>query len=347
MRSPQFIGVAALLILLLAGAGAVFAFDASRDDRIADGVRAGGILLGGLDRGEAEAKLERELVGALREPVVVRARRKSFRLTAERADVEADVDAMVDEALERSRSGNVVARTWRALTGDEIEADIEPRVSFDRDAVRRLVRRVERRTEREPRDAKVEFTAAKLERVEARYGIALDARNLQAKVENALTQTDTSVRTVHARVKKVDAKVTTADLAREHPIVVTVDRGAFTLRLFKRLKMVKSYPIAVGQVGLETPAGLYDVQNKAVNPAWNVPYSDWAGELAGQVIPGGTPQNPLKARWLGIYDGAGIHGTDATASIGTNASKGCIRMLIPDVIELYDQVPVGAPVYIV
>ena len=77
-----------------------------------------------------------------------------------------------------------------------------------------------------------------------------------------------------------------------------------------------------------------------------MPNSDWAGELAGRVIPGGVPENPLKARWLGIYNGAGIHGTDATGSIGTNASHGCIRMLIPDVIELYDRVPVGAPVYI-
>jgi lipoprotein-anchoring transpeptidase ErfK/SrfK len=33
-------------------------------------------------------------------------------------------------------------------------------------------------------------------------------------------------------------------------------------------------------------------------------------------------------------------------SIGTAASHGCIRMRIPDVEELYDQVPVGAPVYI-
>jgi lipoprotein-anchoring transpeptidase ErfK/SrfK len=64
------------------------------------------------------------------------------------------------------------------------------------------------------------------------------------------------------------------------------------------------------------------------------------------VIPGGTPENPLKARWLGIFDGAGIHGTTETGSIGSAASHGCVRMLIPDVIELYDQVPVGAPIYI-
>jgi lipoprotein-anchoring transpeptidase ErfK/SrfK len=64
------------------------------------------------------------------------------------------------------------------------------------------------------------------------------------------------------------------------------------------------------------------------------------------VIPGGAANNPLKARWMGIYDGAGIHGTDDTASLGSAASHGCVRMAVPDVIELYDQVPVGTPIYI-
>ena len=71
--------------------------------------------------------------------------------------------------------------------------------------------------------------------------------------------------------------------------------------------MQKSYPIAVGQQGLETPAGLYHVTDKQVNPYWHVPNSAWAGSLAGQVIPPG-PSNPLQARWIGIADGAGIHG---------------------------------------
>ena len=88
------------------------------------------------------------------------------------------------------------------------------------------------------------------------------------------------------------------------------------------------------------------MQNKAVNPAWHVPNSAWAGKLAGKVIPGGVPDNPLKSRWLGIYDGAGIHGTADVASLGTAASHGCIRMAVPDVEELYDQVPVQTPVFI-
>ncbi len=61
-----------------------------------------------------------------------------------------------------------------------------------------------------------------------------------------------------------------------------------------------------------------------------MPTSSWAGDLAGQSIPPG-PSNPLKARWMGIYNGAGIHGTDDTGSIGSAASHGCVRMLIPDV----------------
>jgi lipoprotein-anchoring transpeptidase ErfK/SrfK len=102
----------------------------------------------------------------------------------------------------------------------------------------------------------------------------------------------------------------------------------------------------VGQAGLETPAGRYTIQNMAENPSWHVPNSAWAGDLAGTVVPPG-PSNPIKARWMGIYDGAGIHGTDSINSLGTSASHGCVRMSIPDVEELYAQVKVGTPVLIV
>jgi lipoprotein-anchoring transpeptidase ErfK/SrfK len=74
--------------------------------------------------------------------------------------------------------------------------------------------------------------------------------------------------------------------------------------------------------------------------------SSWAGSLAGRVIPGGAPDNPLKARWLGIQDGVGIHGTAEEWSIGSRASHGCIRMRVADVIALYPRVPVGTPVLI-
>ena len=125
---------------------------------------------------------------------------------------------------------------------------------------------------------------------------------------------------------------------------ITVSRTSKELRFYRGLELEKSYRVAIGRAGFETPTGLYHIQNKAVDVAWNVP--EWGGKLAGQTIPGGSPKNPLKARWLGIYDAAGIHGTDDIASLGTAASHGCIRMAIPEVIELYDKVPVQTPIYI-
>jgi lipoprotein-anchoring transpeptidase ErfK/SrfK len=100
-------------------------------------------------------------------------------------------------------------------------------------------------------------------------------------------------------------------------------------------------------VGIETPAGLNHIQDKQVDPWWAVPHDAWAGSLAGQLIPPG-PQDPLKARWMGFDGGAGIHGVDPSeySTIGHDASHGCIRMTIPDVISLYGQVSVGTPVYI-
>ena len=49
---------------------------------------------------------------------------------------------------------------------------------------------------------------------------------------------------------------------------------------------------------------------------------------------------------MGLWDGAGIHGTEEISSLGSAASHGCVRMAIPDVIDLYDRVQVGTPVYI-
>ena len=128
--------------------------------------------------------------------------------------------------------------------------------------------------------------------------------------------------------------------------MLVADRSNFKLRLYKQLTLVKEYTVAVGAVGFDTPAGLYHIQNKAVDPTWTVPEQRLGGRPGrhGRSRPG--PDNPLKARWMGIYDGAGIHGTEETYSLGSAASHGCIRMAIPDVIELYDQVPVGAPIYI-
>jgi lipoprotein-anchoring transpeptidase ErfK/SrfK len=331
--------------VLLVGAGSLYAFDRSTRTKIAEGVTVNGVPVGGLTPEQARAKLSAALLKPLDRPVSVRYQGRRFTLTPEAANIAVDIDGSVDRAMDASRAGNLFSRTWREVRGAELKTQVDAKISWDRAAVRRVVRRVREKLTIEPREASVDLESGKVDPVTSRDGRAVNVRKLRRDIKAELLDAgDERIARVRTSVVKPD--VTTEELAKKYPAIIVVNRGAFTLTLYKDLKLAKTYHIAVGQVGLETPAGLYHVQNKAINPAWHVPNSAWAGSLAGTVVPGGTPQNPLKARWLGIFDGAGIHGTDATGSIGSAASHGCIRMLIPDVIELYDQVPVGAPIYI-
>jgi lipoprotein-anchoring transpeptidase ErfK/SrfK len=344
VRTRTFAIVAVLTAVLVLGAGGTYAYDATRSDLIARGVTVDGVDVGGMRAPQARVALRRALLDPLQEPVVARHDGRQFELTAREAGVGVDIDGSVDRALDASRDGNFVVRAWRGLTGAEVAADVEARTTYDKQAIASLVDRVRKAVDKPAVDATVNLDAGVVDPKPSEDGLKVRAARLRREVTAGLLSRDGD-RSVRVRTAVVQPKVSTDDLADKYPAVMIVDRASFTLRLYKRLKLSKTYSIAVGQVGMETPAGLYHVQNKAVDPSWHVPQSEWAGDLAGKVIPPG-PENPIKARWMGIFDGAGIHGTDAAHSIGTAASHGCIRMRIPEVIELYDQVPVNAPVYI-
>lgn len=342
MRQKSFIFVAALVLALVGGAVAAYAYDSSREDVIAKGVTIAGVDVGGMKVSEARQIVTRELRAPLERPISVVHSGQRFALSAHDAGVHADVEGMVAEALASSRDGTIFSRVARDLTGGHEDAQVPPRVTYDQGAIDRLVKRVSRQLDRKARDAEVDFPS--LEKVKEQNGLAVRARLLRQRLAQALTVPGVG-RRVKAPVVVTHAKVTQADLAHKYPVILVADRTKFQLRLYKQLTLVKAYTVAVGAVGFDTPAGLYHIQNKTVDPTWTVPHSSWAGDLAGKVVPPG-PDNPLKARWMGIFDGAGIHGTDETYSLGHAASHGCLRMAIPDVIELYDQVPVGTPIYI-
>ena len=115
------------------------------------------------------------------------------------------------------------------------------------------------------------------------------------------------------------------------------------------------YGIGVGQAGLEF-TGSAVIGAKKEWPSWTptpdmierdpAAYAKWADGM-----PGG-PDNPLGARALYLFkDGADtffrIHGTNAPQTIGTDASNGCIRMVNEHVMDLYERVPLGTPVFVV
>jgi hypothetical protein len=334
----------ALLASAGGAAGGLYLYDLEREDVISEGVTAAGVDLGGLTPAQARTVLEHEVGSRLGKPVTVKLGKRGWLLSPREAGVTVDVDGMVASALAESRSGNFVARSLRHLTGRSLDTAIPLRAGYSKQSVAEFVRGVGENVFRRPRSAKVSYTTTRVRLTPARRGVVVRVGEL-AKSLGATLTLPTAERVVEVPTDPIRPKVTTRDLRKKYRYFITVSRPEFKLRFFVDFKLAKAYRISVGQIGFETPSGLYRVRNKAVNPSWFVPNRPWAGDLAGEIVPPG-PDNPIKARWMGIYDGAGIHGTDATYSIGQSASHGCIRMLIPDVIELYERVPVQTPVLI-
>ena len=108
------------------------------------------------------------------------------------------------------------------------------------------------------------------------------------------------------------------------------------------------YTIAVGKAGKQW-RGVKYVEELQVDPAWSPPAEVRRDNpRLPDVIPGGSPRNPMGARVIGLGPTGqyAIHGTNMPNTIGTAASYGCFRMHNQDVIDLYARVQMGTPVVV-
>lgn len=303
------------------------------EPRIAAGVTAAGTDVSGLTLAEAAGKLYNTFGFDAGRPLSTHVAGRRFAVTPSALGFALDVNKSARRALNAGRAPH------------EGTVDVPLYVTSDAAKVRAYADKIAAAVKRDARDARVVIKLSKIDKVASRDGRSLDAKALATTVTETLAD-PRKPRVLKPKLKAIRPKVTTAGLASAYGTIVTIDRANFKLRLFKRLKLSKTYGVAVGQPGYPTPTGRFTVANKAVNPAWTAPDSPWAGAYRNEVVPGGSAENPLKARWLGIVDGVGIHGTGIPGSIGSRASHGCIRMTVPDVIDLYPRVPVGTPVLI-
>jgi lipoprotein-anchoring transpeptidase ErfK/SrfK len=293
------------------------------------GVGSGGVDLSGLTVDQAAAKLNAELAPRLAPDLLIGVAGKPW--TLKTTDAKLKLDA--------------VRTAKRALYAKKGTTQVAPAISHSRLAVKGFVESIAKQVGKPARDARIKITLRHNYRERSRPGRGLDVAAARAAIDAALDN-PAAPRVLHQRLTRVRARVNATDLARVYSTVITIDKAHFRLRLFKGLKFSKSYGVAVGQPAYPTPSGRFSITSKQVNPVWSVPNSPWAGELQGTVVEGGSAANPLKARWMGIANGVGIHGTGEDWSIGTRASHGCIRMHVPDVIDLFSRVSVGTPVLI-
>jgi lipoprotein-anchoring transpeptidase ErfK/SrfK len=335
------IGGAVLVAVL---AVVVLVVDASDDDRIADGIRAGTVDVGGLDVAAARWKVAAAIGPSVRRPVTLTYRSRRYVLHPGGIDARLDVAGTVEAARRRGREGNPLSRV---LGGSDVQGTVAPRVSYSRAALRAFVGRVARRVDRPARDADIDMRNGRLVRRHASNGVEVRRPELLASLVARLPQPAGDGRSLKVPVTVTERPDRTlADLARRYRTVIGIDRDGKVLRLYEHLRLTRRYRIAVGRQGLESSPGRYKIEEKVVDPPWHAPNRSWAGALAGKTIPAGDPRNPLVARWMGYHDGEGIHGTNDIASLGEQASHGCIRMSPKAVKELYRQVRVGTPVFL-
>jgi lipoprotein-anchoring transpeptidase ErfK/SrfK len=343
-RAPIAAAIGAgVLVVLAAG---MYLYDHSRRDLIANGVTVAGVSVGGLHEQAARVKIERELGSRLQRPVTVRFGTQRWMLGPEAAALRINAANMAAQALEASRGGSFVTRTFRGLFGGSVKHEVPLVVSYSHQAVGALASRVRAAVDRPPRDATVVPSASGLREAPPQVGLTVESQQLRRRIAQALAGGGGG-RTVAVPTHKLRPAVGISQLASRYPAYIIIDRAAFRLRFYQHLKLASTYEIAVGMEGLETPAGLHSIEWKQVDPPWYVPNKAWAGALAGTVVPPG-PGDPLKARFMSFDGGAGIHGIDPSEyeTIGHTASHGCVRMRIPDVIALYSRTPLGTPVYI-
>jgi lipoprotein-anchoring transpeptidase ErfK/SrfK len=327
-----------LVAALVVAAGAAPSA-AAQEETIPPGVTVGGVAVGGLSVDAARARIDLAIARSLRRRLVVRAGRRRFSLMPRAAGATVDPGRLAQTALR-------VGRAQPPGPDGTAPVDVPVRVPVRPAAVRALVARVRAGLWVAPVNSELRFSLRRVWASRSRPGRRLARRSALARQVTATLRSWTAPRLLGARTVRVRPYMTPRRLRARTGPVLTVSRHERRVRLFTHLRLRKVYRVAVGQPAFPTPTGLFHVYAKQVNPAWSVPHSTWAGNLGGQVIPGGSAANPLKARWIGFAPGVGFHGTADLGSIGGAQSHGCVRMRVADVEDLYRRVPIGTPVYV-
>ena len=126
-------------------------------------------------------------------------------------------------------------------------------------------------------------------------------------------------------------------------VVHTVERFLYLVQPNNR---ALRYGIGVGREGFQW-TGLKRIDRKGEWPDWTPPPEMIARQPYLPRFMAGGPGNPMGARALYISGTVyRIHGTNAPQTIGTVVSSGCFRLTNPELIDLYERVPIGTKVVV-
>jgi len=132
----------------------------------------------------------------------------------------------------------------------------------------------------------------------------------------------------------------------EKPGTIVVHTSERFLYLVQGNNRAIRYGVGVGRDGFRW-SGIHRISRKAEWPDWTPPSEMIARQPYLPRFMAGGPGNPMGARAL--YIGATVyrvHGTNQPQTIGHAVSSGCFRLVNPDVIDLYERVPLGTKIVV-
>ena len=250
---------------------------------------------------------------------------------------ELDVTPDIDTLLEQARTD--VPDTAPTFELPDAPGDVPLHVPDD--AIDEVVAELASEVDQPARDAQLDWSSGALQIVDARTGRSLDTASAHAQITDAIRGTTAQV---ELEVSTTQPSVTADDY--DHVLYLRVDQR--TLRYYRDGEVVREWPVAVGQPSNPTPTGVFTVGAKRVDPTWTNPAPDgWGSDMPEIVGPG--PDNPMGPRAINWNQNGRdtlirFHGTNNPDSIGTAASRGCVRLYNDDVRELFDLVPQGATI---
>ena len=329
-------------LLLLAGGSAYGAYrnDAATSDRLLPGVKIGGLDVGEMSRAEAIAAVGREAESRLERQIQIAANDRTWAVSGKTLGTTPIIEPVVDRALAANAGYSWPERVFRRTFNRSVAYAVDLRFRPDAGRVRTYLEGLAAEIAEEPTNAQVDYENGEIVLRKPAAGWTLPVKEALRAVRRALAG---GSETVQLPVQRIEPEVTREDLG--HTIVV--DLSDLELTLYEGLKVDRTYDVAAGSPSYPTPPGEWEVIDKVENPTWTNPAPDgWGKDLPLQIGPG--PTNPLGTRALYLNSpGIRIHGTSASYSIGSYASHGCVRMLMEDVEELFEIVPIGTAVHIV
>ena len=117
------------------------------------------------------------------------------------------------------------------------------------------------------------------------------------------------------------------------PIKTVVEKRSFLMAMYLGDVIFRLYWVGHGKDD-GTPETTFKIGLKQERPDWH---------FDGRVIPYGHPENILGAYFVKFehasFQGYGAHGTPEPESVGTMASRGCLRMRDDDIRDFFRVVP--------